>query len=86
LQKRKVFCPLKKKSSRYSTSANTEHPWRRVSFHINKATPDFDAGRSDHNAVSFDVSRPAGTKPDLIARQYIKKLVEAIRNVPATTP
>jgi len=57
-----------------------------VSFHVNKANPDFDAGRSDHNAVSFDVSRPAGAKPDLIPRQYIKKFMEAIRDVPATNP
>jgi len=57
-----------------------------VGFHINKVNPDFDAGRSDHNVVSFDVSRPAGAKPDLIAPQYIKQLVEAIRDVPATSP
>jgi hypothetical protein len=55
-----------------------------VSFHINKATPDFDAGRSDQTAVSFDVSRPAGAKSDLIVRQYIKKLAEATRDVPAS--
>lgn len=57
-----------------------------MGFHINKVNPDFDAGRSDHNVVSFDVSRPAGAKPDLIAPQYIKQLVEAIRDVPATSP
>jgi hypothetical protein len=57
-----------------------------VSFHVNKATPDFEAGRSDNNAVSCEVPRPVGAKPNLIARQYIKQLVEAIRDVPATSP
>lgn len=57
-----------------------------MSFHINKATPDFDAGRSDHSVVSCDVLRPAGAKPGLIARQYIKQLVEAIRDVPVSSP
>ena len=57
-----------------------------MSFHLNKATPDFHAGRSDHNVFSFDASLPADAKPGLIARQYIRQLVEAIRDVPMTSP
>ena len=59
-----------------------------MSFHINKTSPDFEAGRSNRNAVNFDVSRPAGAKPHLITRQYeyMEQLVAAIRDVPATRP
>jgi hypothetical protein len=59
-----------------------------MGFHINKTTPDYEAGRSNRHAVSFNVSRPAGAKPHLIARQYeyIEQLVAAIRDLSVTGP